>query len=157
MAGYSNNVATTMLCSRRASSDKVYLPHIKRWQEFCATQHYDDIRTTVPRILTFLQTLIDAKFSYSSINSAKAAISTCVTLPQGQQLGTDPDIKTFMRRAFNIRPPVTKRTHVWDPETVLRYMKSREPCINRCPYMFCQILKHSRRSTHIRKLSNYML
>ena len=115
-----------MMKSRRDSSTRVYTPHITKWRDFCKYRNIHDTYTTVPRVLEFLQTLVDRDFSYSTVNMAKSAITTCIILPQQEQLGLNPDVKTFMRGVFNLRPPLTRHTHVCDPDQVLNFLKSRE-------------------------------
>jgi integrase len=115
-----------MLNSRRESSIRVYSSHIRRWTNFCALNNWDTTYSTVPRVLQFLQTLVDDKFSYSSVNTAKSALNTCIILPQEQTLGLNKDVRLFLRGVFNIRPPLPKRTCIWDPDVILDLMRSRE-------------------------------
>ena len=123
--GYSEGVATTMLHSRRASSTRVYSTHIRRWNAFCLDRRINTTITTVPLVLNFLQTLVDSGLSYASINTAKSAVSTVVILPDNIQLGTHVDVKVFMRGVYNLRPPIPRRTEIWDPDTVLELLNSR--------------------------------
>ena len=113
LRGYTTKVAETILQSRRASSTKVYSYHISRWIAFCAKNNCDATRTTIPRILEFLQLMVDQHFSYSSI--AKAAVNTCVILPNGEQLGLNVNVRAFLRGVFNIRPLITQRTSYLGP------------------------------------------
>ena len=96
LEGYSDSVATTILHSRRDSTNKVYQPHITSWERYCHTNGHDVIKSTVPIVLGFLHTLLDDKLGFSSLNIAKSAINTCVILPEGQHLGTNADVKAFM-------------------------------------------------------------
>jgi integrase len=116
-----------MLQSRRESSNKQYANHIRKWNTYCKTLKLDPTFTTVPVALDFLQTLFDAELTYSSINTAKAAINTVVILPGSQTLGASVDTHTFMRGVFNLRPPKTRHLTIWDPDKVLVYFRSKEP------------------------------
>ena len=126
LAGYSDAIVNTMIHSRRESSNRLYATHIKKWNAYCTQLGISNVFTTVPVILSFLQTLFEEQLSYSSINTAKAAVNTCIMLPNNQPLSASADVRTFMRGIFNLRPPLTKHTHIWDPDLVLRFMQSRE-------------------------------
>lgn len=78
---------------------------------------------TVYNLMEFLQQMIDKKYSYSAINSAKSAISLLISLkPQDQQL-----LKYFMKGSFHINPPKPKYNNIWDVSIVLEYLKSLGP------------------------------
>ena len=85
--GYTPEVADVILHSRRNSTDKQYVPHIKAWENFCFVNKFNPVYTTIQNVLMFLQTVFDRQLSYSSINTAKSALSTCVILPNNEQLG----------------------------------------------------------------------
>ena len=109
LKGYTTDVIDTILHSRRESTNSQFASYVKRWTQFCQLKRID---TTVQLILEFLQTLVRDGLSYSSINTAKSALATCVILPGTQTLGTAPDVIAFIRGAFNLRPPVPKRVNI---------------------------------------------
>jgi hypothetical protein len=125
LMGYSDAVIHTMLASRRASSNYQYKGYLQRWEAYCKTGQCDSIITDTQTVLAFLQTLVQQGLSYSSINLAKSAVSTVVILPGGIQLGTVPEVKTFLRGVYNIRPPTPRHAVIWDPERVLMYFKTK--------------------------------
>ena len=126
LKGYSDRVTETILHSRRPSTWKQYGPHVSRWDEFCIEHDLDNVHTNVKTVLIFLQSLKDSGFSYSSINSAKAALTSSVVLPEGKQLGTDNDIHHFMRGLYNENPPKPRYSKIWDADNVIKWMAARE-------------------------------
>ena len=128
--GFSDEVTNMILNSRRASTQKQYDPHIKAWESFCISQNKDAVFTTVPIILQFLISLYHKGLSYSTINTARSAIASCVELPNGAQLGNDRDVHSFMKGIFNVKPPRQQKVATWDPEIVLTFLKNNR--LNAC-------------------------
>ena len=70
--------------------------------------------------MEFLQDMIDKRYSYSTINSAKAAVSLIINIDQNSRRV----LKLFMKGAFNQNPPILKYKSIWDVLVVLKYIKS---------------------------------
>ena len=100
--------------SLRESTRKKYATHLIKWNVFQSSYH----SITVETVLKFLTELFSRGLSYSTINTAKSAISTVLTLPPYPSLGDHPQINFFFRGLFNLRPPKTKLTFVWDVKLV---------------------------------------
>ena len=62
--------------------------------------------------------------SYSTINTAKCAISKLAKTVDGRNIGTDPDICTFMRGIFELRTPAPKVNKTWDTAVLLEHFRS---------------------------------
>ena len=76
--------------------------------------------------LDFLATLFHSGLSYSSINTARSALSSILqvnnnSLPFGQL----PIVQRFMKGIYELRPSFPKYTSVWDLKTVLNYFRSQ--------------------------------
>ena len=91
--GFTTAVTNVMLQSRRESSVKQYGPHIQSWERFCAVKKVDSVRSTVALVLECLQTLFDKGLGYSTVNTAKSAVSAVITLLHNQTLGLFPQVK----------------------------------------------------------------
>lgn len=74
----------------------------------------------------FLTTLYDEGLSYSSINSARCALSAILESPVSaySTFGEHPDVKRFMKGIFQSRPPLPRYCKTWDVNLVLQYIGS---------------------------------
>jgi integrase len=126
LRGFSKDVVETMLHSRRISTNTLYATYIAKWTKYCQDRQQDFVHTRIPIVLDFLQTLVAAGLSYSTVNTAKAAVSTVIILPKDINLGTAPDVISFLKGVYNLKPPKPRYSDIWDPDTVLTYFNSKE-------------------------------
>ena len=77
-------------------------------------------------MIEFLTNLFHAGLSYSSLNTARSALSTYVCI-DGIAAGIHPLVKRFMRGVFNLRPAFPKYLVTWDTDIVLKKIKSMSP------------------------------
>ena len=85
------------------------------------------IDTTIARVLDFLSELVEINLSYSAINTARAALSACVTVENGMTLSEHILVKKFMKGVYELRPALPKYDQIWDPETVLQFLMKSSP------------------------------
>ena len=111
-----------MLNCRRNSSNKLYNTYIRKWWQFCQESGADPISPTIPNVLEFLQCLREEPGNnrgYSAICTARSALSSFLILPNGQNLGDNKFVKQFIKGVYNMNPPSTRYTRIWDPATLL--------------------------------------
>ena len=79
--------------------------------------------------MTFLSELKDSGLSYSSINTARSAVSslTLVTGDDDNTIGNHPLVRLFMRGIFVLNPRLSKQVPIWNPETVLNLLRQWSP------------------------------
>ena len=70
--------------------------------------------------------MFEKDLSYSSLNTARSALSTIVTV-DSVSIGLHPLVVRFLKGAFNLRPPVPRYKEVWDESIVLRFLKTLSP------------------------------
>ena len=75
--------------------------------------------------LQFLLSLYKSNLSYSSINTARSALSCIFDDPP---IGDEVMIKRFMRSVFIKRPNVPRYEKIWDVSLVLNYLEKVSPC-----------------------------
>ena len=88
------------------------------------------MRTPVSLVLDFLHDLYDKGYSYSSLNTARSAISALCTADNtdvSQNIGKHPLICRFLKGVFNEIPPIPKFQEVWPVEQVLDYLEQLTP------------------------------
>ena len=77
-------------------------------------------------MLDFLSHLYSSGLSYSSINVARAALSTCIFI-DGSPVGQHYLVVRLLKGIFQERPKLPKNIVTWDPNIVLLYIKSLGP------------------------------
>ena len=80
-------------------------------------------------VLNFLTFLFEKEqLGYSSINTARGALSAMCIKLDGTLAGTHPLVIRFLKGVFNLRPPLqTKPSHVWDVSIVTEYLRKLSP------------------------------
>jgi hypothetical protein len=90
----------------------------------------DPIHPTVGEAVEFLTTLYEEGLSYSSINSARCALSAILNIPNSGNLtfGEYPEVKRFMRGIFQCKPSLPRYNYkICDVNLVLQYIRSDMP------------------------------
>ena len=104
----------------RKSIHSQYGTYLKKYLIFCREQNQDPGAGGLQFLLKFLQTMIDQNYSFSAINSAKAAVSLVIHVSEEHK----PLLKLFMKGAFNKNPPKPKYKCIWDVSIVLNFLKA---------------------------------
>ncbi len=126
MKGYSTEVIDILVKARRDSSNKQYEYQLKLWAKFCSENTVNMFTATVGQGLLFLQQLWAKGLSYSTINSARSALSLILHC-SGSSFGEHPDVCKFMKGIANLNPPKHRYVDIWDPEVVLKTLRSWSP------------------------------
>ncbi len=92
------------------------------------------MRPTVNNVLNFLHTLYAQDLSYSTINTARSALSACLldTTFSGTNytITNHPLLIRYMKGVFNSRKPTPKYSETWDVNIVLNYLAKLFPLDN---------------------------
>ena len=99
--------------------------------QFCDERQINSISPSVTHVLEFLQTLYERDLSYSTINTARAALN-CYLLDHKLHntpytLSTHPFVNRYMKGVFNSRTPTPKYSDTWDVKIVLDFIKNWHP------------------------------
>ena len=119
-----NTTFNIIWASWRPSTRKQYACYLTKWQAFCTDWSCDPFRPFVNLVLQFLTSLYEAGLGYSTINTARSALSTVVFMPDNCTIGSHPLIIRFIKGIFELRTPKPRHTHTWDVGEVLNYFKS---------------------------------
>ena len=128
--GISPQVANVIMSSWRSSTVKQYDVFLDKWSTFCLSRQNSFMRAPVSLVLDFLHDLYDKGYSYSSLNTARSAISALCTADNtdvSQNIGKHPLICRFLKGVFNEIPPIPKFQEVWPVEQVLDYLEQLTP------------------------------
>ena len=102
---------------------------IRKRLQFCSKRSVDPVQTTVSAGLDFLTELVHSGAEYSSVNTARSALSALLWSHSDSEIkfGSHPLVTRFMRGVYNIRPQLPRYTQTWDVGILLRYLSNMEP------------------------------
>ena len=149
--GLSTSSVDIIMSSWRSSTYSQYNTYIRRWQTFCETRLCNPVNPPVSIAIDFLTSLFTAGLSYSSINTARSALSSLFQIPD---FGINPTVKRFMRGVFQLRPSLPRYQSVWNVHSVFNFIRS-QPCVQdlslraltlRLTFLLC-LLSGQRRQT----------
>ena len=126
--GFSEKTTDIIMLSWR-DSRKQYDVHMRRWLLFCGTREIDPVHAAdIKDALEFLADVFGNSLSYSSINSARSALSAILQTSQNHTFGEHPDVKRVMKGIYQIRPPMPRYMYnkTWDVNIVLQYLQSMD-------------------------------
>ena len=78
-------------------------------------------------VVAFLTFLYNNGLGYSSINTARCALSTILINYHGATVGSSALVKRFVKGIFELRPPIARYEYIWDVNIVLEYLKNFSP------------------------------
>ena len=127
----SSNITDVIINSWRPGTQKQYSVYVNRWTQFCDEKQINSISPSVTHVLQFLQMLYERDLSYSTINTARAALN-CYLLDHKLHntpytLSTHPFVNRYMKGVFNSRTPTLKYSDTWDVKIVLDFIKNWHP------------------------------
>ena len=127
----SPDISDIIMSSWRDSTRKQYKVFIDKWLKFCLPRQCNPVSPTIPIVLEFLHELFKGGYSYSSLNSARSAISNiCVNYNDcagTQAIGKHPLVCRYLKGIFNSVPPTPKFTEIWSVESVLEHLEHFGP------------------------------
>ena len=77
--------------------------------------------------MNFLGELFSSGLSYSSINTARSALSALIACGGGSHFGNNSMVSRFMKGVFCIRPSLPRYEETWDISVVLNQMRNWYP------------------------------
>ena len=103
----------------RYSTKKQYMTHIKKLLLYCSTNNCDPVHPPLATALDFLTFLYQRRLSYSSINTARSALSSyCNFEKLDVAFGQLPVIKRFMKGVTQLRPSLPKHHSMWGVKSI---------------------------------------
>ena len=98
--GYSKSVIDIILASWRDATKSQYQSCLNKWVDFCIAKDIDIISPSLVEAMDFLTFLYEQNLSYSSINTARSALSSILQFNSTTTFGQDPVVKRFMNGVF---------------------------------------------------------
>ena len=125
--GISAEATKIILKSWRKGTSKQYQSYYKKWLDFCHREQISTVRPSLAQVIEFLLTLFNNGLSYSSLNTARSALSSILPSIDGIPVGQHPLVIRFLKGVFESRPAMPRYTAVWDVHQVLDYLKTLSP------------------------------
>ena len=101
---------------------KQYKTYLNKFALFAQDKGVDPSKHTTCILLDFLLSVFQQGYSYSSINTARSAVSA-LTVPSNQPpIGSNPLMQRFMKAEYNARPALPCYQCIWDVDCVLDYL-----------------------------------
>lgn len=127
----SPDIINTIMHCWRDTTQKQYSNYINKWLQFGGQGSSDPLHPTVKCVLRFLHSLYTKGMSYSSLNTARSAISNlCFTTDMDSHhvpIGKHFLICRYLKAVFNEIKPVPKYHFTWLVALVLDYLSTMWP------------------------------
>ena len=104
-----------------------YEYHIRELTTYCQSKNIDDAyNISLNTGLGYLKQLFDNGKSYSTINTARSAISQFISITDAKHIkfGEHAIVKRFMMGIYRKRPPLPKYNTTWDVKPLLDYLRT---------------------------------
>ena len=101
-----------------------YETTLREWNSFCEDNNEEILCPKIASVLEFLTKMFQRGLAYSSICSARSALSSIVSIQGYNTLADHPLVKRFIKGIFNRKPPQPRYTYTWDVKLVFDYMIS---------------------------------
>ncbi|XP_054009950.1 uncharacterized protein LOC128893160, partial [Hylaeus anthracinus] len=121
--GLTEEVADVMVNSITNSTLKQYECHLRSWWEFSHLENLDIYNAKIMDIIKFLNKRYKTGANYSTLNTARSAIS----LISLYDINKDSLISHFLKGVFKQRPPKPRYATIWDVTSVLNYIENLHP------------------------------
>ena len=116
-----------MLSSLRPKTQAQYKVYHNRWRTFCILKGVDVLNPPLNKGLDFLCYLFDLGLKYTSLNTARSALSCILGQFDGHLFGQHPLTIRLLRGFYNQRPPCARYASMWNPTIVLDYLRELTP------------------------------
>ena len=91
---------------------------------FCRQRSIDPISISLDQPIEFLAKIFESGVGYSSVGTARSALSSVLIMDNGIPFGKHSRVQRFMKGIFNLRPALPRQFAVWDPDIVLNYLSN---------------------------------
>ena len=106
-------------------TEKTFHSHVERFAKFCRERYTDPIQTTIEIGIEFLTEYFKTGVGYSSVNSARSALSSIIKPVCNVPFGKSPLVCKLLKGVFNIRAALPRYVTTWDADSVFTFIKSK--------------------------------
>ena len=113
--------------SWRDSTKQQYRNYHQKWLQFCSKKQINPFKANINNVLSFLTDLFKSGLGYSSINTARCALSSYFSLDNSVNISSNVLVKRFMKGVYTLRPALPRYNVTWVVNVVLKYLKGLSP------------------------------
>ena len=106
---------------------KQYKTYVERWLVFCHERKINHSSPKIGEALQFLMSLYNQGLTYSTINTARSALSLILNIEGPHPFGSHPLVSRFLKGIYETRKPQPKYKTILDVAIELKHLKTREP------------------------------
>lgn len=125
--GLPEEVVDLLLSSWRDSTKSQYRSSLQKWLDYCNEHSVSVTQPQVAHVLGFLTNLHKDNKSYSTVNTARSALSSFATFEDGSNIGKNELVCRLMKGIFNKNPPKPRYDRIWDVRVVLNLLRQWSP------------------------------
>ena len=123
----SSYIADFIMQSWRPGTKKQYETYLRQWLEFCNQRQITYHSPSMSDALGFLLAIHNKGLSYSTIGTARSALSNVIVSGECENFGTHSLVSRFMKSVFLQNKPLPKYDCTWDVAVVLKYLETLYP------------------------------
>ena len=126
--GFSQQAVSTMIQARRQTTYKQYDSYLQPWYDYCVTHNVDPHFPLVSQAINFMANIRESRqLGYNAVNTMRSALSSVIFHPDSIPFGQRPEVKLYMKGIYNSNPPTPRYAQIWDPHTVLDFLRTWSP------------------------------
>ena len=123
----SPEVTDIIMASWRSGTQKQCKVYLEKWILFCREREVNYCSPPISDALEFLMGLYAQGLGYSTLKTARSALSSILRISDCQNFGSHPLVVRFMKGVFETRKPKPKYDDIWDASKVLNYLTTLYP------------------------------
>jgi len=108
------------------STQTQYEVYVNKYNIFCRSRGFSLFEPSLLTILEFLLQLYKDGAKYSTINSARSALSLYLPNINNNTIGKHPIITRFVKGVSKLKPPTPRYNYTWDIDVLLKLFESWE-------------------------------
>lgn len=116
-----------MMNARMPSTLKAYDLQERKWLSYCLEKDLNHDNARKKDILEFLSGVAAKGLSYTSVNTARSSMSSCLPPINGVNVGKDYDVRELLSGIRNTDPPMARWNATWSVDVVLDYLRELAP------------------------------
>ena len=122
-----NPRSVDLICAARAKGTyDQYDVYLRQFSSYCIDNSIPPRDPTLDDIINFLQILIDRKLAYTTVNTARSALSFYFNYFKGVEVGKIPLVCALLDGYAREHPPTPKYVLTWDVNILLRKFRLLE-------------------------------
>lgn len=113
--------------SWRSGTEKEYTYQWRKWQSYCRKHSVQPLTPSIEQIVNFLTSLYKQGLQWSTINTARSALSSTIPPINGVPVGQHYMVSRLLKGIYNKKPRTLKLYPKWDVSVALETVKSWGP------------------------------